>query len=150
MILSYDLPDDDVKSQNSEKESESPMGPNLGLKQSSSSSSFSKDIGSNIFVYDPKYSNTFSKNKVQNDEIFYEKYEYLKDIKKGGSRTELSSSHNDSGLSLTEGNFINTDVLKMINSSHVRIYLNINNIEKRELVCFKSVLKLILNHRRRN
>lgn len=120
MILSYDLPDDDeTKSQKTVESDGSPILKQVVKKDSSNSLGTAKDAESNLFVSDPKYSKTFSKNKVQNDEIFYEKYEYLKDNKKAGSKTDLSSSHNDSGISLTEGNFINTDVLKMINTSQL-------------------------------
>ena len=82
----------------------------------------------NIF-FDEKYLNTFSKNKVQNDDYFYEKFENLKlgNILKTDLRSDLSSSQNDSDISATkEDNFINTDVLRLLNSSNVNIYFLIS------------------------
>ncbi len=98
----------------------------------------------NLFVFDVKYSNTFSKNKAQNDDMFFEKFEDLKmgNLIKRGLKSDLSSSHNDSDISATkEDNFINTDVLRMLNSSNVKIkniiiliifLLNLFFLEKRK------------------
>jgi hypothetical protein len=87
------------------------------------SSSCSKDSNNdNLFVFDVKYSH-FSKNKPQNDDMFFEKFEDLKmgNLIKKGLKSDLSSSNNDSEISATkEENFINTDVLKMLNASNVK------------------------------
>ena len=98
---------------------------------------FKKDLSvNNLFVFDVKYSNTFSKNKRQNDELFYVKFEDLKLYSefKNGQKSDISSNAaNESGLSLKEDNFINTDVLKLLDASNVNtkiilIFINFQNL----------------------
>ena len=72
------------------------------------------------------------KNNIQNDDIFYEKFEDLKIIgniqKKGLTNSENSYTQDDSQLSLREENFFNTEFIKMINSTTiVRNFLKIFN-----------------------
>jgi len=88
------------------------------------SSSSSKESNSeNLFVFDVKNSN-FAKNNPQTGDNFFEKFEDLKlgNLIKNGLKSDLSSSNNDSLISaIKEENFINTDVLKLLNASNVKI-----------------------------
>lgn len=74
-------------------------------------------------MFDVKNSN-FAKNNAQTGDNFFEKFEDLKlgNMIKNGLKSDLSSSNNDSQISaIKEENFINTDVLKLLNASNVKI-----------------------------
>lgn len=71
----------------------------------------------NIFAFDINYSTIFNISKegaVQNDELFYEKFENLHVAKHKRSSSQTNS---DSISSVKDDFYLNKDVLNMLNSS---------------------------------